>query len=449
MALAGSALLGVITGLVCLAVARHGHLVGAADVRTHGPLAAARSSRSPGCSEPPQRPAAPPSADDPARHAPRPAPDPGGDGPRPRRRVHGAGRARLPPGPQRGPPAPGGPVQQRQLPPGVTIAVPGDPRTSHAQPVDVSGAGPTGRLRPGHRPLATPRSGSPWPTWPPRSRSSSGSTISSPSRGTAGRSRGLPIGGRTRGRRHVRDRRRRVERPAGVPRCLAEPPSPDAGGRELPERDPRLVPRGNRLGARDDRNGRVPQDPWDHRAQPPRRTEGLRKAYGELGAREPGRHPHPDPRGPVERRDRQPGLDRRARVPGLAPRDDRLRRAVATGRPAAGGRVLGRRSRPTGLAEPERRALPDAGGGAPARRVRHLSRRVRPEPGSQQRIRSREAEEHALLQHARDPLPGRPRRGDARERAGRIAGRDRPPVRELQGPRLHGSRLRDVRPDDG
>ncbi len=44
-----------------------------------------------------------------------------------------------------------------------------------------------------------------------------------------------------------------------------------------------------------------------------------------------------------------------------------------------------------------------------ARRLRRLPRRLHPEPGSQQRVRPRETQEPALLQHAGDPVPGRPR----------------------------------------
>ena len=235
----------------------------------------------------------------------------------------------------------------------------------------------------------------------------------------------LAPGRGARGGRHLRDRRRRVERPPGVPRRLAEPPAADARRRELPQRAARLVPGRHGLGPRHDRDRRVPAHPRHHRAQPPRRPAG---AQGLRGARprEPGRHPRPDPRGPVERGDGRPGMGRRARLPGVAPRDDRARRAVAQRRRPAGRGLLGRGERSAGLAEPERRALPAARRDTVARRVLGLSRRLRPEPRSQRRLRPREAEEHALLQHAGDPLPGRPRRGDPRRTSRSV--RPRPPV---------------------
>ena len=241
-------------------------------------------------------------------------------------------------------------------------------------------------------------------------------------------------------RGHVRVRRRWLERPAQVARRLAEPQAADGRGRELPQRDPRVVPRGDRVRPRHDRHRHVPRRARHHRPQHPRRhrvrAQGLRRTR----PRRPGRHPAADAGRPLARRDAGRGVGRRDRLSGLAPGHAGVRRAGPRRRLQAGRRVLGRgRRRGLGAAEP--RAVPAAGRDARPCLVR---RRV---PGVLGRTAGLGRAVHAagppgtVLQPARRGLPGRPDRGHARLRADR-RGRHVAALHHLQVARLHRPRLR-------
>ena len=125
------------------------------------------------------------------------------------------------------------------------------------------------------------------------------------------------------GRRDVRDRRRRLERPRGLPGRLAGSPGADGRERELPQRDRGFVPRGDGLRTRHDRHGRLPEPSRHHRAQPRDEQGVVRKAYDTPGEANPG-----DIWIPTladlwhEETGAWVGRDR---LPGLAPRHDGVR----------------------------------------------------------------------------------------------------------------------------
>ena len=122
-------------------------------------------------------------------------------------------------------------------------------------------------------------------------------------------------------------------------------------GRELPQRDRRVVPRGDGVRARDDRHRHVPE-PHGITGHNIRDEQGVvRKAYDAPGQGAARRHLAPDALRPLARADRRVG--RRDRLPGLAPRHDGLRRPGPPGRRPAGRRLLGRgRHRDLAAAQP-------------------------------------------------------------------------------------------------
>ena len=388
-----------------------------------------------------------------ARAAAGPAPDPGRDGPGPRRGVHGARRsAPSTPDRIRRRPAPAGARQQRELRGGV--AAPASARPEHEPrvaswmylervPLVVVRA----RAR---RAVATPRSACRSPTSLRRSRSSIGfeawprdregdaplprTTVSRPLRGRPDR-------------RHVRDRRRRMERPAGVARGLAQPQAPDGRGRELPQRDHRLVPRGDRLRARDDR----------HRERTRARTAspGTTSARRRASARPTARPATPTPPTSWSRPSPTCTATPPATAPGSASSGTRSgtsgcsasAAAIATGRRAARRRVLGRGRRPHWTP-----AQPATCTGCRRRRPR-LDRLEAHRAAFTPRRRSRTT-----------PTPTAPKadcctppiiryQGDLIEatlrlRADRRGRRPSLLLHQLQGARLRGAPLQHVRPDD-
>ena len=236
-------------------------------------------------------------------HPPRSGPDPGRDGERPGSRVHGADPARVPPR-TLGRAATGArALQQLELPPGV--ARPGPVLSGH-QPrvgVDVPGARAAGRARTGpprsggrhdarHARRPGPDHGCPDGIHRAGRRIAQGAVLP-----------GIATEHPPEGHRDVRDRRRRMERAAALARQLAEPQAPDGPGRQLPERDHRLLPRGDRVRACHHRYRHVPRPARHHRPQHPRRQQGP-QGLRRRRAREPERPLDPHARRSVERRDR-------------------------------------------------------------------------------------------------------------------------------------------------
>ncbi len=230
---------------------------------------------------------------------------------------------------------------------------------------------------------------------------------------------------------------------------MAQPQAPDARRRDLPQRDPRLVPRRHGVGARHDRHRRVPADPRHHRDTTSATARRARKAYGELGHANPGD----------------------ILVPTLAD----LWSDATDDRAWVG--ELGYQVWHLGML---------GYGGVPDEATSARSPMYWDESGDPQDWRSQNDELYRLpavmppldafasYRDAYVPNPDRnpefdpvkPKnlhccstpviryQGDlveatlANEPVG-SSGRAGPPVHQLQGPRLHRSRLRDVRPDDG
>ena len=205
--------------------------------------------------------------------------DPVGGGRGARRRVHGAGQAVVPRRPLRRHPAPDGAVQQLQLHERIALAGAQGPADEPRVDLDVPRADPARRLRPRHRGAerlggaGLARGSGADHRRADRVRLAEGHPRNGPRREGAPR----PEDDRqdAEGRRHVRLRRRRVERPAALAGRLAPPEAADGRRRELPQRPHRLVPRGHRVRPRDDRDRFVPPDPRHHRPQHPGRRVGL------------------------------------------------------------------------------------------------------------------------------------------------------------------------------
>ena len=214
-------------------------------------------------------------------------------------------------------------------------------------------------------------------------------------------------------------------------------------GRELPQRDHRVVPGGHRVRARDDRHRHVPEPARHHRPQHPRRQQGA-EGVRRRGPREPRRHPDPHARRPVERRDGQPRVGRRDRLSGVAHGHDRLRRLVTDRGPAPGGRLLGRgRVQARTASARGRRTTPSCSGcrrPCPASTSTTRTSRRSTVPGMGSLVRSAGTSD-TVLRAARRALPGRPDRGDAAQRADRAEWRHGPPLHQLQGTGLHRSHL--------
>ena len=225
------------------------------------------------------------------------------------------------------------------------------------------------------------------------------------------------------GRGDVRDRRRRLERARRVARTLAEPEAADGRGRELPQRDRGVVPRGHGVRARHDRHRRLPARARHHRPQHPRRhrrPQGVRHAgqadpadilvptladlwhdadetgawVGEIGYQVW----HLGMLGPAAR--------------------------TACHRRPAGRRLLGRGRRPRAVGAAQPRPVPDAGGGARARRVRGATTTRSWSPAGTRSSR-RGATAAPCCAPPIVALPGRPARGDA-STPSRSAGPTRP-----------------------
>ena len=185
------------------------------------------------------------------------------------------------------------------------------------------------------------------------------------------------------GRGHLRVRRRRLERAAHLARRLAEPQAADARGRELPQRAHGLVPRGDRLRARDDR----------HR----RRS---RATTGSPGTTSATARPRARRTAPPARPTRATSCCRRWPTCGTTRRADGSARSATrsgtwacsgtagrTGRPTTSRSGLLRRARRPRLAAAQPRAVPAAGGLPPAGGARLAWRRtsrtrVRPRMGA-------------------------------------------------------------------
>ena len=308
--LAGSALLGVITGILCLSVAllatwsvqrmetptdpsRRRLLALAAVVGTAAATGGAVLGRT-------------------IRRVTRPDPRPIQEtmASGARRRIHGAGRACLPPGPERRPAAPGRPVQQRELPAGVAFV--GAARSPHEprERLDVPRTDPPRGLRRRGPTLrlggaCVPRRRRPDDRRADRFRRVPGPRARGPS--VAG---DLSADGPTGDRRDVRDRRRRVERPARVPGRLAQPEAADAAReRRSATRSTVRSPPSRRRAHATIGTGAFPRTARHHGTQPARRHEGS-ESLRRVGARGARRHPRADARRPVERRHRRPSVGR-------------------------------------------------------------------------------------------------------------------------------------------
>ena len=368
-----------------------------------------------------------------------------------RRRVHGAGRARLPPRPERRPAAPG-----RLRTTARTIRrsrgrwCRADPRTSHASvwmyleriPLVVYGAGVQPSDSEERVSLADVA-----PTIAELIGFDDFLDLGREGRPLPGISRPADRPG---DRRDVRDRRRRVERPPGVPRRVAQPEAPDARRRELPQRDPRLVPGRHGVGARHDRHRRVPRT---HGITGHNLRDGTkaRKAYGELGHANPG-----DILVPTLADLWSDATDNRAWVGELGYQvwhlgmlgSRRTRRDGVTSRPVAvywdeTGDPQDWRSQ-----NEELYRLP-TGDAACSTRSTAIATRYSPNPARNPEFdpvkpKNLHCCSTPVIRYQGDLVEATL----ANEPIG-SSGRARTPVHQLQGARLHGPRLRDVRPDDG
>ena len=287
---------------------------------------------------------------------PRPPADPGGDGDRPRLGVHGVRSTDVRPSSLRRPAAPARPVQQLELRAGVTLARAAGPADEPRERVDVPPADPPARPRPGaRRDERLGRARDARRPCPDRRAAGRVRRLARRSRRPPVAARHDPIHATAQGRRDVRVRRWRLERPGRLPERLAGAPRAHGRERELPRRDRGIVPGGDGLRTRHDRHRGLPQPARHHRAQPARRARPRAQGLRHPRAGEPGRHLDPDARRPLARADRR--LGQRDRLPGLAPRHARVRRSQPRPRRSAGRRVLGRgRQRDVAAAQPP--ALP-------------------------------------------------------------------------------------------